>query len=105
MDKQMLGTCGAYCGDCDWREVMECQGCQGSNGTLFWGECSVAKCSIDKGLTHCGHCQVMPCESLQASFDNMEHGDNGERLANLKSWAEGKETYLSLTKLNSDEEL
>jgi hypothetical protein len=105
MDKQMIGKCGAYCGDCDWKEVMECPGCLGSDGKLFWGECSVAKCSIDKGINHCGHCKVLPCENLQMSFDNMEHGDNGERLQNLKNWAEGKETYITLTKLTSKKEI
>jgi hypothetical protein len=35
---------------------------------------------------------------LQSAFDNPEHGDNGERLANLKAWAEGKDAYISLTK-------
>jgi hypothetical protein len=90
MDTQMIGKCGAYCRDCDWREVMECPGCHASDGKLFWGECSVAKCSTDKGLNHCGHCQVLPCENLQMAFDNMEHEDNGTRLRNLKNWAEKK---------------
>ncbi|KLU61549.1 hypothetical protein CEB3_c22290 [Peptococcaceae bacterium CEB3] len=57
----------------------------------------MAKCSIAKGYIHCGFCGELPCASLQSAFDNPEHGDNGERLANLKAWANGGETYLELT--------
>jgi len=98
MDKNMIAICGAYCGECQWREKTNCPGCQKSQSKMFWGECGVANCSIEKGYNHCGLCSSMPCENLQEAFDNPEHGDNGERLANLKGWAEGKDTYYSLTK-------
>lgn len=99
MDKEMIGMCGAYCGVCEWREQTNCPGCQKTQSKMFWGECSVAKCSIEKGLKHCGHCSKLPCEPLQKAFDDPEHGDNGERLLNLKAWAEGKETYLKIRTL------
>ncbi|MGB7606212.1 MAG: DUF3795 domain-containing protein [Lutisporaceae bacterium] len=97
MDKEMMSMCGTYCKECEWREQTNCPGCQKSQGKMFWGECQVAKCSIEKGHNHCGHCSELPCDTLQSAFDNPEHGDNGERLSNLKTWAEGKYTYLSLT--------
>ncbi len=93
MDKEMIGMCGTYCGECDWRERTNCPGCQKSQSKMFWGECSVAKCAIEKELKHCGSCSKLPCKSLQEAFDNPDHGDNGERLSNLKAWADGKETY------------
>lgn len=98
MDKQMIAVCGAYCGECGWKEKTNCPGCQASQGKMFWGECKVAKCSFEKGFNHCGNCGSLPCGQLQGAFDDPEHGDNGERLANLKGWAAGKDTYLTLTK-------
>ena len=96
MDRELIARCGAYCGDCEWREKMNCLGCQMTNGTMFWGECSVAKCSIEKGIEHCGLCSSLPCDTLQEAFDQPEHGDNGERLANLKTWARGGDSYIKL---------
>jgi len=63
---------------------------------MFWGECSVAKCSLEKGIEHCGFCSNLPCDLLKAAFDNPEHGDNGERLANLEAWARGEDSYIEL---------
>lgn len=98
MDKNMIAMCGAYCGDCEWREKTNCPGCQKSQSNMFWGQCEIAKCSIEKGFNHCGHCNKLPCENLQDAFNNPEHGDNGERLANLNTWKNGEETYTKLTK-------
>lgn len=100
MNKQMIGMCGAYCEDCGWREKTNCPGCQACKGNMFWGQCSIAKCSIESGISHCGHCLKLPCDKLQEAFDNPEHGDNGERLINLKNWARGKDEYVKLSKIN-----
>lgn len=102
MDSQMIGMCGAYCGVCDWREKTNCPGCQAARSNMFWGQCSVAKCAIEKGFLHCGLCQELPCETLQEYFNHPEHGDRGERLANLKRWARGEETYLELRSLKKE---
>lgn len=96
MDRKLIAMCGVYCGECNWSEKTNCLGCQINKGDMFWGECSVAKCCVDKGLEHCGLCSGFPCKVLQEAFDNPEHGDNGERLANLKSWAAGKDSYIKL---------
>ena len=101
MEKEMTGICGAYCGVCEWKEKTNCPGCQACQSKVFWGVCSIAKCAIGKGYKHCGLCPALPCEELVKYFSNPEHGDNGERLANLKMWAKGKNTYLKLTPLKA----
>jgi uncharacterized protein DUF3795 len=58
-------------------------GCQASHGDMFYGECAVAKCAISKKLEHCGLCPDLPCKTLQAAFDNPEHGDKGERYTKI----------------------
>jgi hypothetical protein len=98
MEKELMGMCGTYCAECEWKEPTNCPGCQKSQSQMFWGQCGVAKCAIEKKHHHCGHCSALPCQPLQEAFDNPEHGDNGERLTNLKSWASGNDTYLSLSK-------
>ena len=93
MDRSQMAYCGSYCGDCTWKAKTGCNGCQAAQGNMFYGECSVAKCAISKGFEHCGVCPALPCDTLQAAFDNPEHGDKGERLANLKAWASGEDSY------------
>ena len=96
MDEQQIGMCGAYCGICEWKEKTNCPGCQACKGDMFYGECGVAKCCHGKGLLHCGLCPDLPCAKLQEAFDHPEHGDHGERLANLKNWAKGDDTVIEL---------
>ncbi|TFG00119.1 MAG: DUF3795 domain-containing protein [Promethearchaeota archaeon] len=96
MNKELIGMCGAYCGFCEWKEKTNCPGCQKSRGEMFWGECMVAKCSNGKGYLHCGFCPDLPCSELQQAFNNPDHGDDGERLANLKNWAKGDESIIKL---------
>jgi hypothetical protein len=96
MDKNMIAMCGAYCGGCEWIAKTNCPGCLAAKGKVFWGECQMAKCCLDKGFAHCGECPDLPCDVLQGAFDNPEHGDQGERLLNLKAWARGEDTYLEL---------
>ncbi len=96
MDKEQIGMCGAYCGVCDWKDKTNCPGCQTRKGEMFWGECAVARCCLAKGISHCGLCAELPCSVLQEFFDSPEHGDNGERLANLKAWANGEDTFVEI---------
>ena len=103
MDKQLIGMCGAYCGACEWKAKTNCPGCQAKKGDMFWGECAVAKCCCEKGISHCGTCSELPCSDLQSAFDSPGHGDNGERLANLKSWAKGEDTFIEIGEFDSKE--
>jgi len=96
MDKSQIAYCGTYCGDCTWKERTGCNGCHDAHGNMSWGECAVAKCAIEKQIDHCGGCQELPCTKLQAVFDHPEHGDKGERLANLQRWAKGEDTYTTI---------
>ncbi len=96
MDREMIGMCGAYCGLCKWVEKTGCKGCQHNKGKMFWGTCAVAVCCADKGLMHCGLCPDVPCQVLQEAFDEPEHGDDGERLANLIAWANGEDTIIDI---------
>jgi hypothetical protein len=96
MDKTQIGMCGAYCGTCKWKAKTGCAGCQACGGKMFWGTCAVAACCLGKGISHCGHCKDLPCDLLEGFFNNGEHGDNGERLANLKAWAAGKDEFIEL---------
>ena len=96
MDREMIAMCGAYCGYCEYRERTGCKGCQFHKGEVFHGTCTVATCCSEKGLLHCGLCPDLPCQALQEAFDQPEHGDNGERLANLKAWAQGSDTIIEL---------
>lgn len=98
MKQEMMAYCGTWCGSCEWREKTGCKGCKLQEGRLFWGSCAVASCAIGKGLQHCGECALLPCETLQAAFDHPEHGDNGERLANLLNWKNDIESMLKVTR-------
>jgi len=101
VDKEQIGMCGAYCGACEWKAKTNCPGCQACKGDIFWGECAVAKCCLAKSISHCGLCAELPCNVLQEFFDNPEHGDNGERLANLKAWTRGEDTFIKIGTFDS----
>jgi len=92
----MIAACGAYCGVCEWKSKVNCPGCKAAKGKMFWGECQIAKCCLGKGYAHCGECPEVPCGSLRVLFDDAQHGDQGERLRNLKAWARGEDAYLEL---------
>ena len=80
--------CGIICSKCAYKKQFGCPGCIKAQGKMFWGECRVAKCCIAKELEHCGKCTDFVCAILtEMSFDK-EHGDNGQRIENLKKWNE-----------------
>jgi len=96
MDMKLISMCGDYCGECSYREQVNCPTCQVAKGNMFYGECYVAKCCSEKELKHCGLCDDVPCEILEAAFNHPEHGDSGERLANLRAWALGEDTFVKI---------
>lgn len=82
--------CGLHCSGCTWRESHGCGGCIETNGHPFHGECPIAICCQNKGLTHCGECDIMPCDKLYAySYLDPEHGDRpqGARVEQCRRWA------------------
>jgi hypothetical protein len=85
MANPSMARCGIDCEACEYRAKMNCLGCQAAKGKLFWGECALAKCCMDKGHDHCGQCQDFPCDTLKEYSYDSEHGDNGERIRNLEA--------------------
>lgn len=93
MNRSLIAYCGSYCGACEWKEKIGCNGCKASDGNMFWGECKKAKCCISKGYEHCGECPDLPCIELKLLFGDPEHGDKGVRLRNLLNWKSGNNTF------------
>jgi hypothetical protein len=90
MSQDLAARCGVYCGECEYREKMNCPGCIQAEGTLFWGTCAVAVCCTGKGHEHCGQCAEFPCDTLNGFAYDEQHGDGGQRIRNLEAWnAEG----------------
>ena len=82
--------CGLHCAGCSFKESHGCKGCVETNGVPFYGECDIAVCCQDKGLSHCGECGVIPCKALyEYSYLDPEHGDNppGARVRTCRDWA------------------
>lgn len=82
--------CGLHCTDCTWKATHNCGGCIETNGHPFHGECAIAVCCQEKGCTHCGECDRIPCEKLYAySYLDPEHGDKpqGARIETCRCWA------------------
>lgn len=95
MTHQFAARCGIYCGECEYREKMNCPGCIQAMGNIFWGECQVAKCCLAKGLENCGLCSRFPCDLLKEFAYDEEQGDNGARIRNLETWTrDGFESWL-----------
>jgi len=88
MADPVMGRCGIDCEKCQYREPRNCPGCHATDGTLYWGECDVAKCCIGRDLEHCGQCQEFPCKTLNDYACDPTHGDQGRRIANLREWNE-----------------
>ena len=82
--------CGLLCGECEYREKMNCGGCV-AIAKPFWGDaCPVKSCCEGKKHKHCGECGEFPCDLLtQFSYDK-EQGDDGKRIEQCKVWASAK---------------
>lgn len=82
--------CGLHCTGCSYKDSQRCGGCIETMGNPFHGECPVANCCQEKGFSHCGQCDIMPCEKLYAfSYLDPLHGDKppGARVEVLRRWA------------------
>jgi len=96
--------CGILCNGCPYQKSHGCTGCIALRGKPFWGECPIAKCCQDKGLSHCGECLDIPCEILREfSCGEGEHCDKpaGARIAVCIAWA-GKKEPTNYAKLKWD---
>src|SRR4030042_320964 len=46
-------------------EQIICDGCMAENPTLIDSRCPVRPCVVEKGLDHCGQCELYVCERLK----------------------------------------
>lgn len=79
-----ISRCGIHCDDCEYKEEMSCPTCHEAGGKVFWGDCKLALCSIERNLIHCGECKEFVCDNLHGFSYAEENGDNGLRIKNLK---------------------
>jgi hypothetical protein len=86
-DEMIESYCGLLCSKCEWKESTGCKGCIDLKGKVFWGDCPIAGCCIEKGISHCGECEHIPCELLSQFSHDEEHGDEGQRILQCKEWA------------------
>ena len=49
---------------CERKEEVNCKGCISMSAPFWGGTCGVKSCCEEKGLNHCGECDVFPCEML-----------------------------------------
>lgn len=76
--------CGIDCKKCECASKFNCPGCQACNGKMFWGECPIALCVIEKQIKHCGECSEFPCDLLNGFAYDEDQGDNGKRIRNIE---------------------
>ena len=81
--------CGMRCSGCAYRERTGCAGCAAICDP-FWGHCPVKGCCEGREHDHCGQCEDFVCKLLHSFAYDPEHGDNGLRLRNCRSWKEEK---------------
>lgn len=86
MADPFMARCGIDCEACSYREQTGCPGCPASGGKLFWGECALARCCMEKGHDHCGQCRDFPCAMLNEYAYDPKQGDQGARIRNLQAW-------------------
>ena len=80
--------CGILCGECEYREKMNCGGCVHIEKP-FWGDsCPVKSCCESKTLQHCGLCADFPCDLLNQFAYDKEQGDDGKRIEQCRKWSE-----------------
>ena len=59
----LISFCGIDCKKCtNYKQNMNCQGCRDERELL--SDCPTRICANEKGLVHCGDCEVFPCEEL-----------------------------------------
>ncbi|TXT58159.1 MAG: hypothetical protein BAJALOKI2v1_430026 [Promethearchaeota archaeon] len=69
---EIAAPCGIICDPCPFyleEKEIKCEGCLKNKGDIFWGECKIAKCAIEKEMEHCGLCVEFPCERIISQYD------------------------------------
>lgn len=51
-------------------EVINCMGCSSSGPVFFYcAMCDIRKCTMERKLPNCAHCEDYACEKLEAFFE------------------------------------
>lgn len=77
--------CGILCSECPDGKAMGCIGCANLEKP-FWGDCPVKICCESKEQEHCGTCSEFPCSLLNEFAYDKEHGDDGKRIEQCRTW-------------------
>lgn len=83
-----LSRCGINCDTCKFRVENNCRTCHEQEGQLFWGQCPLAHCSIEKEINDCSQCSDFVCDLLHTMAHDKENGDKGKRIENLQALRE-----------------
>jgi hypothetical protein len=79
--------CGLLCSACDYRDVSHCAGCLAITRPVWGDYCPVKSCCEDRMLSHCGQCEVFPCDVLTRFAYDPEQGDCGRRIERCREWS------------------
>lgn len=88
-----FSLCGLSCALCSMKLGGYCPGCGGGAGNQ---SCTMAKCSMEKGVDFCHDCRAYPCEKFQSfdEFDSFVPHSSRERDSS-RFQEVGQEAYLS----------
>lgn len=82
-----ISCCGVRCNQCEYHPL-DCPGCSQAQGRVFWltytGEsvCAIYHCCVgERGLSHCGHCQALPCPRYEGEDPTKSHEENAASLS------------------------
>lgn len=79
--------CGKSCEGCQYREELNCPGCAAGPGKRHSGDCSLARCCIDKGHVTCQTCQLSGHCGVLRGRDRAPE-DRIKRLEKERKWQE-----------------
>ena len=77
--------CGKNCNTCEYREKLQCKGCENGPGRELYGDCDVASCCREHSFKQCGECISREgCEkynsaSRKAYFRSVQVGSEEEQ--------------------------
>lgn len=78
--------CGLVCSHCEYRVAQNCPTCTKMEKPFWAEQCPIKSCCEDKGHTHCGQCEKIPCDLLNQFSHDLEQGDDRKRIHLCKGW-------------------
>ena len=73
----LFSLCGLNCGLCTMHIGGYCPGCGGGDGNQ---SCSIARCSVERGVAFCSDCAEYPC----AKYDGIDEYDSFISTRNMR---------------------